>query len=102
MTDTPLSERAQRGNLRDMADRAQRASERADSAWHRTVWTSMRGAYADGVEDVLRYLVGDASPTLWLAETLGLGLADILDADEREDPCYCSNTPHNVGGNHYK
>jgi len=85
-----------------MADKAQRASDRAYRELHRTVWTSMQEAYADGVEDVLRYIVGDASPSCWLANILDYGLADMLNADEREDPCYCSNTPHNVGGNHYK
>jgi hypothetical protein len=81
---TPLSEHAQRQNLRNMADKAQRASERAYREPHRTVWTSMQGAYADGVEDVLLYIMGDASPSTWLANILNLGLADMLNADERD------------------
>jgi hypothetical protein len=74
MSEIPLSERAQRWNLRDVADQAQRASARAGRTAYKDADQSLREAYADAVEDVLRYIVGDASASTWLA--------DILNADE--------------------
>jgi hypothetical protein len=76
-----LSERAQRTNLRALANKAQAASERAGRTAYKNADAALREAYADGVEDVLLYIVGDASPSTWLADILSNG--DILNADER-------------------
>jgi hypothetical protein len=82
MSKIPLSERAQRTNLRALADKAQAAADRAaqrEGALDPDA--DLREAYADGVEDVLRYVTGDASPSTWLADILNDG--HILNADER-------------------
>ena len=77
----PLSERAQRSNLRDMVGKAQHARDVACRLSTSPLIVALRESYADGVEDVLLYIVGDASPSTWLADILSSG--DILNADER-------------------
>ena len=62
-------------NLRDMADMAQRASDRDGRTAYKNADAALREAYAEGVEDVLRYVVGDTP--------LGAKLANILNADKR-------------------
>jgi hypothetical protein len=71
-----------KAKIRALANKAQAASDRAGRTAYKDADAALREAYADGVEDVLRYIVGDASPSTWLADILSNG--DILNADERD------------------
>ena len=59
--------------LRDIAVKAQAASERAGNTAYRDADAALREAYADGVEDILRFIVGDSFAPTWLADILANG-----------------------------